>query len=241
MKIIENNILIKGDCFEVIKKMPDKSVDLILTDVPYLLDNHGGGNTDLAQRKLVKEKHIDFMSSGIDYNVIFPEFVRICKKPNMLIFCSNDQVPFFMKWFIDNKLKTTLLVWEKTNPSPLCNGKYLSDLEFVVYVHTNGSTFNNNCPFAYKRKLYTSPIVNNKNRLHPAQKNIKQLEQYIQLHSNNDDTIFDPYVGSGSTCIACINTNRNYIGIERDEYYYNIACQRISDLKKEKESFLFEL
>lgn len=221
--------LYNGDCLEVMKNMPDKSVDCIITDPPYELSNHGYGKTELSNRKIVKDKHIDFISNGFDYDTVFNEFIRICKVPNFLIFCSNSQVSKIMSWFESKKLKTTLLIWHKTNPVPLCNGKHLSDVEFVVYVRGKGATFNNNTPFKYKSKVYSSPLVSNKNRLHPTQKSVEQLSQYIELHSNEGDVIFDPYMGSGSTGVACQNTNRNFIGIELDENYFKIAQERLNN------------
>lgn len=213
----------QGDCLELMKEIPDGSVDMILTDPPYELSNHGGGTTELAQRKLVKNKHIDFISKGFDYDIVFNEFLRVCKIPNIFIFCSNKQVSKIMSWFESKNLTTTLLVWNKTNPTPLCNGKYLSDCEFIVYVRGKCATFNNDTPFEFKKKVYTSAIVSKKQRLHPTQKPLELLERYILLHSNQNDLIFDPFMGSGRTGKACINTNRNFIGFELDEKYFEIA------------------
>lgn len=230
-----SDIMLKqGDCLELMKQVQDNSIDLILTDIPYEYDNHGGGKNELGNRKLTKDKHIDFMSSGIPYNEVFNEFIRICKTPNLLIFCSNKQIAKIMTWFenSDNikNVSVTLLCWNKTNPIPACNGKYLSDLEFIVYVRGKGATFNNDTPFEYKHKCYISPIVSSKNRLHPAQKPIELLERYVLLHSKEDDTILDCFMGSGSTGIACMNTNRNFIGFELDENYFKIAKDRIEGI-----------
>lgn len=223
-----------GDCLEIMKDIEDNSVDMVIIDPPYENDNHGGGTTELAQRKLVKDLHIDFMSGGFDYDIVFKELLRICKIPNMMIFCSNKQVSKIMSYFeAIPKITTTLLVWHKTNPSPLCNGKYLSDCEFVVYVRGKGATFNNDTPFEFKHKVYTSPIVSNKNRLHPAQKPIELLERYILLHSKENDIVLDVFMGSGSTGVACVNTNRNFIGIELDEGYFEIANKRIKEALNE--------
>lgn len=220
--------LYQGDCLPILKQMQDNSVDLILTDPPYEYDNHGGGNTELAQRKLVKEKHIDFMSSGFDLTIL-NEFLRVCITPNILMFCSNQQISKLMGYFESKGIPVTLLVWHKINPPPLCNGKYLSDCEFVVYAHGKNATFNNDCPFDFKKKVYVSSVVPAKDRLHPAQKPIDLLNQYIQLHSNPEDTILDPFMGSGSTGVACKNLNRNFIGMELNPDYFQIAKQRIAD------------
>ena len=219
--------LINADCIEHMKVMTDKSVDLILTDPPYEYENHGGGQAKLAQRQLVKDKHIDFMSVGFDYDQVLTEFIRICRIPNILMFCSNKQVSVLMSWFEQKHIPVDLLVWSKTNPIPLCNGKYLSDCEFIVYAHGKGAVFNNDCPYEYKRKVYSSPIVSNENRLHPAQKPVELLKRYILLHTMTGATVFDPFMGSGSTAIAADLTDRNFIGVELDETYFGIAQQRL--------------
>jgi DNA modification methylase len=226
----ELGMCFKGDCLDIMKNIPDNSVDMILTDPPYKNENHGGGQTELAQRKLVKDLHIDFISNGFNYEEIFTQMLRICKIPNFFIFCSNKQISTIMGYFESKKLSTTLLVWNKTNPAPLCNGKYLSDCEFIVYVRGKGATFNNNTPFDYKKKCFISSIVPNKTRFHPTEKPIDLLTQYILLHSNKNSVIIDPFMGSGSTCVACKNTNRRYIGIELDKKYFDIAVERIKNI-----------
>ena len=110
---------------------------------------------------------------------------------------------------------------------PLYNGKYLSDCEFIVYAHGKGAVFNNDCPYEYKRKVYSSPIVSNENRLHPGQKPVELLKRYILLHTMTGATVFDPYMGSGSTAIAAYNTERDFIGVELDKDYFSTAKQRL--------------
>lgn len=228
-----NRYLIHNDdCLDVMESMVERNVkvDCIITDPPYELSNHGGGRTELAQRKLVKDTHIDFISNGFDYEKCFDLFLKIQSIPNILIFCSNNQVSKTIKYFEDRKLTTTLLVWNKTNPSPLCNGKHLSDVEFIVYVRGKGATFNNDAPFDFKRKVYTSPIVSNKNRLHPTQKSVEHIERYLQLHTKEQDLVFDPFMGSGTTGVACFNTNRKFIGCEIDKDYFDIASKRLKEV-----------
>ena len=193
-------------------------------------------------RKLVSDSNttIGFMSNGFDYELVLSEFIRICKIPNMFIFCSNDQVTKIINYFNNEGITTTILVWHKTNPIPLCNGKHLSDLEFIVYAHAKGSTFNNDTPTSYKSKVFTSGVVSSKNRFHMAQKPIELIERFVLLCSNENDTILDSFMGSGTTGIASIKHNRNFIGIEIDESYFKIAKDRIeSESKKPKQFKLF--
>ena len=102
--------LLHGDCLQFMKQIPDKSIDLIITDPPYEFDNHGGGKNEFSSRKLVKNLHINFMSFGFDYDTVFTEMLRICKTPNILIFCSNKQISKIMSYFESMSLSTTLYV-----------------------------------------------------------------------------------------------------------------------------------
>lgn len=225
-----------GDCFEIMQNYVEAGVkvDCIITDPPYELTNNGGGigNNDFTNRKLVKERHLNFISKGFDYEKCFELFLKLQDIPNILIFCSNNQVSKTMKWFEDRKLITTLLVWNKTNPVPLCNGKHLSDVEFVVYVRGKGETFNNEVPFDFKRKVYTSPIVSNKNRLHPTQKSVEHIERFIQLHTKVGDAVFDPFMGSGTKGVASIKLRRQFIGCEIDMNYFKSAYNRLMEVEK---------
>lgn len=221
--------LYKGDCLKVMKDIPDKSVDLVLIDPPYEQENHGGGKTNFAQRKLVKETHIDFISNGFDYEMCFETLLKKCKIPNLLIFCSNKQISRIMNYFESKQLATTLLVWEKTNPIPLGNGKYISDCEFIVYFRGKKAPFNNNCNIKNKYKVKIYPTITGKNRLHPTEKPIKLLDELIKLHSFENDTVLDCFMGSGTTGVACKRANRNFIGIELDDNYFEIAKKRIEE------------
>ncbi len=224
----------QGDAIEQMKLIQDNSIDFVLIDPPYKLDNHGGGKTDFAQRKLVKDLHIDFISKGFDMRGVFTEIERLQPALNMVVFCSNKQVSEIMKYWEDKKKSVTLLVWQKTNPVPFGNGKYISDLEFMVYVRGKKAIYNNT---GYKEqlKIFTYSAPSSKKRIHPTEKPLAILERLIKIHSNKDSTILDCYGGSFSTAIACMNTNRNFIGIELDKSYFGIAKKRVEEKRKENE------
>jgi len=132
-----------------------------------------------------------------------------------------------MKWWEDRKYSVTLLVWEKTNPVPFGNGKYISSIEFMVYVRGKGATYNN---IGYEHQLktfrYGSPST--KVRLHPTEKPNELLERLLRIHSNEGDIVLDPFMGSGTTGVACKNQGRDFIGIELDKKYFEIAKERIN-------------
>lgn len=228
------------DCFKIMDDMIYRGVkvDCIITDPPYEMDIHGGTrNNDFGTRKLVKDKHIDFICDGFDYEKCFSNMLKLCDIPNFLIFCSNNQVSKTMSFFENLNIPTTLLVWSKLNPIPFCFGKYVSDLEFIVYVHGSGSTFNNEADYSLKLKTkrYSSP--SKKERIHPTQKPVALLSDFIKLHTKENDTIFDPFMGSGSTGVASLNNNRNFIGCEINKDFFILAKDILDNLSIQQELF----
>jgi len=217
--------LIHGNCYDELQKLPDNSVDFVLTDPPYELDTHGGGTTEMAQRKL-NNKHIDFISDGFDMDIIFNEVQRVCKKVNLVVFCSNKQVSDIMGYWEKLGFSTTLLIWDKPNPVPFGNGKYISNLEFMIYVRGKGCTYNS---IGYTDQLktfrYSAPSA--KKRKHPTEKPVELLERLLKIHTNENDVVLDMFAGSGTTGVACKNQNRNFIGIEKLKEFYDVMEDRL--------------
>ena len=231
--LIQPNNIYKGDCLNIMQSMQDDSVDCIITDPPYLMERGGSDrNSDFANR--TPNKRISHIIDGFDIDKTFNEFLRICKTPNFLIFRSNKQVSMIMRWFEEKDLVATLLVWHKTNPIPLANAQYLSDVEFIVYVRGNGTTFNADAPLSLKTKVYTSPLTKTKEtQYHPTQKLVDHIRRYLLIHTKPNDVVFDPFMGSGTTCIAALREGRKYIGVEIDDSYFDIAQKRINNELKQ--------
>jgi site-specific DNA-methyltransferase (adenine-specific) len=226
----EKNQVILGDCLETMKDIPDKSIDMVLTDPPYELDNHGGGTTDFAQRKLVKDLHIDFISSSFDMGAVFAEIERVSKTMNLVMFCSNKQVSKIMGYWESRGYSTTLLVWDKPNPVPFGNGKYISSIEFIVYVRGKNAPYNS-IGYEEQLKTFRYGVPSSKNRLHPTEKPVDMLERLIKIHSNEGGIVLDPFAGSGSTGVACKNLKRNYILIEKEPEYIEIIKKRLQEIQ----------
>ena len=114
-------------------------------------------------------------------------------------------------------------------------------MEYIIYVHTKGSVFNNDAPFEYKKKCKIYPIMTSKGKLHPTQKPLKLIEEFVMLHSLENQTVLDCFMGSGTCGVACKNLNRNFIGVELNKEYFEIAKTRIENngeyiIKDSKES-----
>lgn len=218
--------LMQGDCLERMKDIPDNSVDMVLTDIPY-------GEINRYSNGL---RNLDKGIADIETFEIEPFVFSLCRicKGSIYIFCSVEQVSEIRGHLQKSDLSTRLIIWEKTNPSPM-NGEHiwLSGIECCVFGKKKGATFNEFC----KNTVLRYPC--GKNDLHPTQKPIEMLEYLISVSSNEKDLIFDPCMGSGSTGIACINTQRNFIGIELDENYFKISSDRIE--KAQQQITLFDL
>lgn len=220
-----------GDCFEFMQQLIDSGVkvDAIITDPPYELENHGGTKAPMAKRAAKVRDEIEFIAKGFDYDRCFEMMLQLCKVPNLLIFCSNKQITKIMSFFENKGLSTQLLVWNKTNPSPLCNGKYIQDIEFIVFVRGKNAPFNNSAPTAIKYRVKKYPFVSPKQRIHPTQKPVDLMKELVELHTFEEQLVFDPFMGSGSTGVACKELNRGFIGCELNKDFCDKAKERIEN------------
>lgn len=215
------------DGLELLKTLPDNSVDFVLTDPPYELEIHGGGAGFMKDRKLLN-KHISYIGYGFDFDTYFSEYERVLKVMNAVIFCSNKQVSKTMNWFENKGYSVTLLVWKKPNPIPLGNGKYIGDTEFMIYVRGKGATFNN---IGYKDQLrvFEYNVPSTAERIHPTEKPIDMLRRLLLIHTNENDVVLDTFAGSFTTGLACHKENRKCIASEIDEKMFMLANTRFKN------------
>ena len=216
--------LYNGDCLELMKNIPDGSVDLVLTDPPYVIETKGGGICGKdGLVKQFKENHLDEMKNGFDTQVL-DEICRVLKKINVYFFCSQKQIMPLLDYFVkEKKCNWNLLCWHKTNPVPACGNKYLTDTEYILFFREKGVKVYGE--FDTKFTYYVTPS-NQKDKKkygHPTIKPIEILQNLIVNSSLENGSVLDCFMGSGSTGVACINTNRNFIGIALDKGYFDIA------------------
>lgn len=220
--------LYKGDCLEVMKSIPDKSIDLVIIDPPYEIKTMKGGWT-IGKRKY--EDEVSVMIDGFSEEILNLLCTKM-KKINIYIYCSKLQLPKLLNYFINKKCNYEILTYHKTNPTPLCGNTYLPDTEYVVFAREKGVKIYGE--YKTKFKYYTDKVNKKDKKLykHPTCKPIPFLQNHIINSSNEDDIILDCFMGSGSTGVAALNTNRKFIGIELDENYFEIAKQRIEESLK---------
>lgn len=235
MKLLKKKVspirLLNGDCLELLKGIPDESIDLLLTDIPF---NISRANNFKTMKDRTGRNGIDFGEWDKDFDEsCLAEFVpKIKKGGSIVVFHAFEQFDLVRTALKGVQLKDKL-VWQKTNPMPRNRDRrYIGNIEmFTWYVKDGGKwTFNRQSPTYDGSVLsYPSESGGGFKRYHPCQKNVKMLEEIIQRHSNPGETVFDPFMGSGSTGVACINTNRKFIGIEIDESYFDTAVERCKE------------
>lgn len=224
--------LIHDDCLNALKSIHDKSVDLIIIDPPYEIASDGSGGAFGVEKRnyhkmVSKNKNIN---CGIT-NDVLDELVRIMKKVNIYIWCNKNQLRQYIDYFEELGATTDLLTWHKTNPVPTCNNKYLSDTEYLLYFRKDGVPMYGT--YATKKKYYVTPTNKEDKKLykHPTIKPVNIIENLIINSSQENDVVLDCFMGSGTTGVACKKLNRNFIGMELNEEYFNIAKERIKNVE----------
>ena len=244
--------LIHGDCLEKMKEIPDKSIDMILCDLPYETLNKGNKNTK--------------WDVSIPFDKLWEQYERIIKDNGVIALFGQGM--FTAKLMMSNtKLWRYNLIWNKVLTSGFLNAKRMplrSHEDICIFykklpiynpqmttgkpLHGKGKSYmnkelTNNCYGQVKAncdirkgctdKFPTSILKFSKphpsTTLHPTQKSHELCEWLIKTYTNEGDLVLDNCMGSGSTGVACVNTNRNFIGIELDENYFNIAKERIEN------------
>lgn len=224
-----------GDALEKLDKMIDGgfTVDCVITDPPYNIARDNNFQT-------IGRAGIDFG----EWDKGFDQFEWLNRLPKILN--KNGSVVIFNDWknvgeiakyceTIGLEIKD-LLRWEKTNPMPRNRDRrYITDYECAIWLVKKGAKWTfNRLSETYQRPKFIYGLVGGKDKVHPTQKPVKLMEELLLIHSNEDDIILDCFMGSGSTGVACMNTNRKFIGVELDESYYGVAEKRISEALKNK-------
>lgn len=252
MKIIE---LFQGNCLDLMKDIPDKSVDMVLCDLPY-------GTTDCKWDSV-----IPFESLWEQYNRIIKDNGAIClfgSEPfsTYLRMSQIDKYKYDWIW-VKSKGSCSGFVHAKNMPlkqheiisvfskAPIGHISLLKEKRMrynpqgLIYKPTKesskrkfGSTVGNRPSHVteYVREYTNYPVsilnIDSEKGLHPTQKPVALLEYLIRTYTNESETVLDNCMGSGSTGVACVNTNRNFIGIELDTHYFQVAKERIEETTK---------
>ncbi len=221
-----------GDSRDVLKRIPDNSIDFILTDPPYNIGKHSTGNIPLPGRSAINNDVAQWDREDFNPEEWADEFVRILKPTgNLFIFTSYNQLG---RWYecLDKKFDTSnFMVWHKTNPAPkIFKAGFLNSCEMIFTCWNKKHTWN----FISQKEMHNfieSPVCMRPERLvtpkHPAQKPVAILKKMIEIASDEGDIVFDPFMGVGSTGVAALSLKRKFIGVEKEREYFEAAKQRI--------------
>ena len=225
------DMIFNMDCLEGMKAIPDASVDLIITDPPYdFMTKHMSMNRTFADafKKFSRPYHKELQEAciidGFDRDAIMRECVRIMKKVNIYIWCNKDQIRWYLNFFKDYNMD--ILTWHKINPTPTSNNKYLSDTEYLLFFRERGVKIHGT--YDTKKKYWFQEINREDKKIwsHPTIKPLNIIETLLINSSQEGDIILDPFIGSGTTAVACIKQKRHYIGFEINKDYYDTALRR---------------
>lgn len=224
--------ILRGDSRDIIKRIPDNSIDFILTDPPYNLGQHSTGNIPLPGRTAMNNDVAEWDMVDFIPEEWADEFIRILKPTgNLFIFTSYNQLG---RWYncLDHRFDTSnFMIWHKTNPAPkVFKAGFLNSCEIIFTCWNKKHTWN----FISQTEMHNfieSSICMKPERLsnpkHPAQKPVAILRKMIDIASNENDIVFDPFMGVGSTGVAALELNRRFIGVELDDSYFEAAKKRI--------------
>ena len=238
------SVYAKKTDLELLSTIENNSVHLVLTDPPYIISRKSGMQSykdSLEKGGKVDEKFgkkyaitTEFGEGDSSFTIddlekAINEFYRILRPGGSCII-------FFDVWKIEtltNLLskfsKHRFVEWIKTNPMPVNQyATYLSNAREIAISCVKGgkATFNSK----YDNGIYDYPIYSGKDRFHPTQKSLPMFEELIKKHSNEGDTIVDPYAGSGTTALAAKNTNRLYLCCEPSDEYFQKGYNRVNNL-----------
>lgn len=211
--------LYNGDCLELFSSIPDNSVDMVLTYPPYGINYYSNYR--------VKSDKFDFLKNDNNDSrfLAYKELERVLKPDCVcIVFASWKN---YHKDFLElDKLfdiKNVIVWWKHGGGIGDLKHTLVTDYELAIVCHKG------KCKIRGKREgsVWECNKVNSNKMIHPTQKPLGIVERLIEKFSDEGDTILDCFMGSGTTGVACVNTNRNFIGIELDKKYFDVAQQRI--------------
>lgn len=228
-RAITDNQIHEWDCIDVMASMPNKSIDLILTDPPYqfkMKSTQGGGVMSPDKRKTLEKIEENFWLF-FDPIAFLEQSQRVLKCMNMYIFTNKHLLKTYIEFAEKNGYSWDILLWKKTNPIPLSNNHYFLDKEYIFFMREKGAFFNSSLSLDNYFTIQETSIGSNNDYDHPTQKPIQLILNKILVSSKRWQIILDPYWWTGTTAVGCIELERKFIIIEKNPVYVEIIKKRI--------------
>lgn len=229
--------LFNDDAYKKLKELAENGTraDHIITDPPYNISK----KNNFATMSSAERKGIDFgdWDKGFDLVSWIPLANNILNPGgSFIIFNSYRNLTPIIEMLESTGLTVKdVIKWIKDNPMPRnMKRRYVQDTEFAIWAVKPGKKWAFNLPddSKYLRAEFHTATVSGREKVnHPTQKSLKLMKQLIEIHTNNGDIIIDPFMGSGTTGVAAIESGRKFIGIELEKDYYRIAEKRIKEAK----------
>ena len=234
----ENFTIYNSNAYSLIESFIKQGIKVnhIITDPPYNISK----SNNFSTMNSAKRQGVDFGEWDKDFD-LFSWIKSYCKildkNGSFIIFCSYKFLSHICDTLENSDCAVKdILIWQKTNPMPRnTDRRYVQDMEFAIWAVKNGAKWIFNKPNnkKYLRAIYTAPVVSGSERTtHPTQKSLKVMQEIIKIHTNKNDLILDPFMGSGSTGVAAISNGRKFLGVELDKKFYNIALDRLNKQPK---------
>lgn len=243
---METDKILLGDAYELIKSIPDKSVDLIVTDPPYEIVDGGSAGCFGAEKRSYHKEYSDLgcfehaservtknragskehNCVGFDYSLL-DELDRTMKRINIYIWCSKRQILPLLQHYESKGCNTDLLTWHKTNTIPTLNDNYYSDTEYLVFAREPGVHLFGTAATKHKFYVTTTNKADKSSFGHPTIKPLEIIKNLIINSSERGGLVLDPFCGSGTTCVAAKELGRHFIGFEINPKYHKLAIDRL--------------
>ena len=236
-KIGNSVVLYLGDCLDKMAKMPDGYIDLLVTDPPYRLTSRGNeGNSGGMMKESATKNGSVFNHNSIKCKEYAPEFYRVLKDgSHCYVMCNNVNLIDMLNVFSScgfHFIKT--LIWDKCRK--IMGTHYMGQYEYILFFRKGMSVKINNCGTG---DILSIPGKKTKGadgkNIHNTEKPVELMQVLVENSSKVGGIVLDPFMGVGSTGIACINSDRKFIGIELDENYYHISKKRIQHAQSNKQ------
>ena len=230
--------LMHGDCMEAMRHIADSSIDLVVTDPPYSTGSGGKYKPEGTAKGIIHKagwnvsilKDNDgriFAENSILPHQFMPEFYRVLKTDaDCYVMCNAKHMEAFLRAGREAGFRLhNILVWKKN--TVIVNRWYGKDAEFTLYFFKGRARKINNLS---SKMVFEA--TNPRNKLHPTEKPVSLIEQYVLNSSQPGDLVIDPFLGCGTTAAVCLNTGRQFIGIEKDDAYFRICQERVRDTQR---------
>lgn len=229
-----NYRIYNSDFKKVLFDISDNSIDAIITDIPY---NISRDNNFKTMKDREGRNGIDFGEWDKNFNVedILLLIPKLNKNGSLVLFHAFEQYGDILNLLQPILNLKDKIIWQKTNPMPRNRDRrYVSNIEMASWWTVKNAkwTFNRqNENYDGCVLTYPSESGGGQKRYHPCQKSLKMMENIILRHTNKNNIVFDPFMGSGTTGVACLRLNRKFIGCEVERKYFEISQKRLDEIK----------